>query len=140
MFTMAPAWDKPQNDVSRLVGEAEEVRRNSFEHSTRRTWTVLGDTLADVLDDASVCVEEVVAGHARFARNSSWNDDETASSEGSTKLLLTDVSLHRGARLDVTEVGSDLNQAGVSRYSASAKVNMVVPRPSRLTPGVPTTS
>ena len=66
----------------------------------------LGDSSGEITDDGSVCVEQIVTGHAGLAGHTSGNDDDIGAVEGLAEVLLG-VALDHGRGGDVAEVSGD---------------------------------
>ena len=80
---------------------------------------VLSARLAQVLDDACVDGEEVVAGHAGLAGNARGDDDEVASLERVRELFLAGVALDGAGGVGVGQVRGD---AGSVRNVVKRKI------------------
>eukprot|EP00128_Syssomonas_multiformis_P002965 Colp12_sorted_trinity150504_noHs@4722 len=68
---------------------------------------VLGASLSKGLDNGGVGVEEVITGHTRLAGNTSGDDDNIAASEGSRKLVSTNVASDLGRGVDVAKISGN---------------------------------
>ncbi|KAH3665147.1 hypothetical protein OGATHE_003962 [Ogataea polymorpha] len=53
-------------------GRVDRVR----DHTDGSVWTVVGTCLSKVSDNRGVGVEQVVSGHARFSRNTGWDQND----------------------------------------------------------------
>ena len=64
-------------------------------------------SLADGCNDGSIGVEQIIPGHSRLARNSSWNNNNLSTLKTGLDLLLALEPGHLGLGLAVGEVGGD---------------------------------
>jgi hypothetical protein len=85
-------------DVTHGVGDDEDVGVRAG----------VGASCSKVADDGSVCVEQVVTGHAGLARNTSRDEDNLSTSQALLERSITLVVASDGAlSVDVADIGGD---------------------------------